>query len=134
MGSVAVSTCKISVLRTVLVSLIISAGGVIGIAERTGCICFVIKVVVVVILFSKSSLDPMSVRTSTYVTGKIPFLLPTRPSNQFGSTRRVNETSSPLFKDNSNAVCARKLNFARACPSDGFLIGGRTSSFVTIYK
>ena len=65
MGSVAVSTCKISVLRTVLVSLIISAGGVNGNAETTGCICFVIKVVVVVILFSKSSLDPMSVRTST---------------------------------------------------------------------
>lgn len=71
--------------------------------------------------------------TSTYETGKIPFWLATRPSNQLSSTRRVNTTSSPLCNDSSIADCAWKLNLARAWPSDGFLVGNRTPSFDIIY-
>jgi len=76
--------------------------------------------------------------TSTYDDGKMPFLLPIRPSNQFLSTLRVRFTSSPwdfeskifemnsylitvwyqpLISDSSIDVWAWKLNFALACPS-----------------
>lgn len=66
--------------------------------------------------------------TSTYETGKIPLRFAMRPSNQFSSTRLVNTTNSPLHSDNSMADCALKLNFARACPSDGFRTGNRMPS------
>lgn len=70
--------------------------------------------------------------TSTYETGKIPFRLAIRPSNQLSSTRRVKTTNSPLLNDNSIADCAWKLNLARAWPSAGFLVGKRTPSFEII--
>lgn len=56
----------------------------------------------------------MGALTSTYETGKMPFLLTILPSNQLSSTRRVNITNSPLFNDNSIDDCATKLNLARA--------------------
>lgn len=98
---------------------------------------YLVTVVVVVTTFSRSSL-PISYkfsgnwmcekyllqisqkkilltsRTSTYETGKIPFRAPIRPSYQFWSIRRVNETNSPFFNDSSISDCATKLYLARA--------------------
>lgn len=53
-------------------------------------------------------------KTSTYDTGKIPLRAPTRPSYQFWSTLRVNETNSPFFNDSSISDCATKLYLALA--------------------
>lgn len=47
--------------------------------------------------------------TSTYATGKIPCLLPARPSNQFSSTLRNRITTSPWEQKNRFKLCFFKL-------------------------
>ena len=71
--------------------------------------------------------------TSTYETGKIPFRLAIRPSNQLSSTRLVRLTNSPLFSDSSMADWAWTLNLARAWPSGVFFDCKRTPSLEMIY-
>lgn len=58
-----------------------------------------------------------------------------RPSYQFWSTRRVNETNSPFFSDSSISDWATKLYLARAWPSVGFRMGmtGTVPSFEIIW-